>query len=361
MRDYKKESRERQPLVLELAKLGIPGPQIAQLTGWSLATIHSDATAFGGRKQFCAPLKKGHVFRACLLKYSELHQKNELTTLECRLIDALENFLQLTEVHSFLLGLSLSVSILTVTEFAGESKKYEKLIDAIFGTPCNAMTEVEHLEGISEFLKQYFANLTAYNVLEIKNAFELKKSIVAAVVAQFRKGIKPIIGSLFAQRIESVLADLSRREEFILRCRYGIGVIQVSADAIGAKLDLSATRVCQIERKALCRLRHPSRSSRLIQAVQSIGDVVEVSLNEELVAAEKEQLPAILSRSIDTLEFSVRTANCLQNFGIKTIGELVQKSEHELLRSKNFGRKSLKEIKEALGEMGLRLNMTITA
>ncbi len=66
-----------------------------------------------------------------------------------------------------------------------------------------------------------------------------------------------------------------------------------------------------------------------------------------------------LYRSVDELELSVRSANCLQNANIKLIGELVQKTEAEMLKTKNFGRKSLREIKEILATMGLTLGMTL--
>lgn len=66
-----------------------------------------------------------------------------------------------------------------------------------------------------------------------------------------------------------------------------------------------------------------------------------------------------LFRSVDELELSVRSANCLQNANIKTIGDLVQRTEAEMLKTKNFGRKSLKEIKEILAEMGLSLGMKL--
>jgi DNA-directed RNA polymerase subunit alpha len=66
-----------------------------------------------------------------------------------------------------------------------------------------------------------------------------------------------------------------------------------------------------------------------------------------------------LFRSVDELELSVRSANCLQNANIKYIGELVQRSEAEMLKTKNFGRKSLNEIKEVLASMGLSLGMTL--
>ena len=66
-----------------------------------------------------------------------------------------------------------------------------------------------------------------------------------------------------------------------------------------------------------------------------------------------------LYRSVDELELSVRSANCLQNANIKLIGELVQRTEAEMLKTKNFGRKSLREIKEILATMGLNLGMKL--
>ena len=67
----------------------------------------------------------------------------------------------------------------------------------------------------------------------------------------------------------------------------------------------------------------------------------------------------VLYRPVDELELSVRSANCLQNADIKYIGELVQKTEGEMLKTKNFGRKSLNEIKEILAGMGLSLGMRL--
>ncbi len=74
---------------------------------------------------------------------------------------------------------------------------------------------------------------------------------------------------------------------------------------------------------------------------------------------EEEPLNENLFRSVDELELSVRSANCLQNANITLIGELVQRTEQDMLKTKNFGRKSLKEIKEILANMGLSLGMKI--
>jgi DNA-directed RNA polymerase subunit alpha len=72
-----------------------------------------------------------------------------------------------------------------------------------------------------------------------------------------------------------------------------------------------------------------------------------------------ENLAEILNRSVDELELSVRSANCLKNAGIRTIRDLVQKTEKDMLETKNFGRKSLNEIKDILRPMGLSLGMPV--
>jgi DNA-directed RNA polymerase subunit alpha len=75
--------------------------------------------------------------------------------------------------------------------------------------------------------------------------------------------------------------------------------------------------------------------------------------------SDDEPLNENLFRSVDELELSVRSANCLQNANITLIGELVQRTEQDMLKTKNFGRKSLKEIKEILSTMGLSLGMKL--
>src|SRR5246500_4727962 len=89
-----------------------------------------------------------------------------------------------------------------------------------------------------------------------------------------------------------------------------------------------------------------------------------INFEEELETdSRREEKPLIknenLNRSVEELELSVRSYNCLKNANIQSIGELVQKTEAEMLKTKNFGRKSLNEIKEILASMGLSLGMKI--
>jgi len=101
------------------------------------------------------------------------------------------------------------------------------------------------------------------------------------------------------------------------------------------------------------------------QAAKLLKDHMAIFINfEEVPEAAEEpgeralnQMNEILNRSVEELELSVRSYNCLKNANIQTIGDLVQKTEAEMLRTKNFGRKSLNEIKEILQNLGLSFGM----
>jgi DNA-directed RNA polymerase subunit alpha len=105
------------------------------------------------------------------------------------------------------------------------------------------------------------------------------------------------------------------------------------------------------------------------QAAKLLKDHMAIFINfEELPETAEEpaeralsQMNEVLNRSVEELELSVRSYNCLKNANIQTIGDLVQKTEAEMLRTKNFGRKSLNEIKEILSNLGLTFGMKFDA
>ena len=91
-----------------------------------------------------------------------------------------------------------------------------------------------------------------------------------------------------------------------------------------------------------------------------------INFDEEPVAAEEPiedeeiaRIRSLLEKSVEELELSVRSSNCLRAAEIKTLGQLVQKSEAEMLKYRNFGRKSLREIADVLQEMGLQFGMDV--
>ena len=95
-----------------------------------------------------------------------------------------------------------------------------------------------------------------------------------------------------------------------------------------------------------------------IQLFINFDESLEPEITDEAEST-KQPINENLYRRVDELELSVRSANCLKNANIRLIGELVQKSEAEMLKTQNFGRKSLNEIKDILSEMGLTLGLTL--
>ncbi len=110
---------------------------------------------------------------------------------------------------------------------------------------------------------------------------------------------------------------------------------------------------------------HPEDA--LAHSAKIIRDSVQIFINfeeepsaqDDAVSEEEERLRELLNESVEELELSVRSANCLKTANIKTIGDLVRKTETDMLKYKNFGRKSLNEIKEILGGMGLSFGMDV--
>jgi len=96
---------------------------------------------------------------------------------------------------------------------------------------------------------------------------------------------------------------------------------------------------------------------RIFSAIESRGEAEEAIAGPEL----DPRLSEMLSKPIEELDLSVRSANCLKNANIRTLGDLVQRSEREMLSTKNFGRKSLDEIKDVLSSLGLSFGMSRVA
>lgn len=195
-----------------------------------------------------------------------------------------------------------------------------------------------------------------------------------------------------AELIYEALGGLTPREQEIITLRFRLkdGGKPKTLDELAAQLEISRERARQIEVRALRKLPHPYRVKKLEFVAGLVTDEevdayrINIKEQEEKrqwyqrlypeieaeVLQKAAQNPSLLprveelkqkykteydSRPIEELELSVRAANCLGNADIKTVGELCQRSERELLITKNFGRKSLKEIKEILAEMGLSL------
>ena len=192
------------------------------------------------------------------------------------------------------------------------------------------------------------------------------------------------------EMVYKVLQTLSEREQKVLESRFEPSGKVRSLEEVAPEFNVSPERIRQIEAKAFRKLMHSSRRQKLelayslatdaeiesivaTQKVQeeeitwrkrlysSIEEEVlgraarEPSLFEKITRMREARVGEIKFKTIYELELSVRTFNCLESATIKTVGELCEKTEADLLKCKNFGRRSLKEIKEVLKEMGLCL------
>ena len=118
---------------------------------------------------------------------------------------------------------------------------------------------------------------------------------------------------------------------------------------IGDVCHLSAERIRQIVKKAERKLRNPTRFNFIRYGYE--GNVERLTPKYELT--EEDRRADLLNTEIEEMDFSVRTFNCLKRAGINTVQELTQKTEDEMIKIRNLGKKSLDEVKNKLEEMGL--------
>ena len=162
------------------------------------------------------------------------------------------------------------------------------------------------------------------------------------------------------ERLEAVLDTLSPREARVIRERY-LRDRRMTFGELSDIFRVSEKRTWQIGQKALRKLRHPSRSRFLLGRAGLTAPMwspVRTARPHTVIPPPRVLRPDLPLRDrlfleVRDLELSVRLANCLDAAEVRFIGDLVQKSEAELLRTKNFGRKSLREVSELLAVLDL--------
>jgi len=134
----------------------------------------------------------------------------------------------------------------------------------------------------------------------------------------------------------------------------------VEAARVEQRTDLDKL-IIEIEKNGLIEPEEAVRSAArlLIEQLAPFADLKSVSLPSEMPKTSGPQIDPILMRPVDELELTVRSANCLKAENIYYIGDLIQRTETELLKTPNLGRKSLNEIKEVLAARGLTLGMKL--
>ena len=301
--------------------------------------------------------------------------------------------------ESIELNILNKASSFTLNDLMKKQDPYERLLYIIFGESAYVDYDKERrmISDLSEAIKGPSINLSSKETMD---------SIIQYLKSEYIKRIKlgeycfiPL-SDAGKNEFKNVLKTLTPREEKVICLRYGFDEPGESRtlEEVGNLFDVTGENIRRIENQALRKLKHVSRSKilkkylmseriegittqteiiknlyteldkkdekirnlemRLIEAQmkcpKGIEELTEMSLGLD---KDTQHLVNQLSYSVDDLELSVRAANVLRNAKIKYLGELVQKTDEELLHKRNFGRKSLNEIKEVLSGMNLHLGM----
>lgn len=370
MHDYHKQRREREPLVREIYGLGLSAREIAEITEWSQATLALDIRRLGGPKAFAKrPKHNGNVFAAVIRRYAEIRivfKDNEWKVSEeaNAVRQALAAWLREDLILAMLHGLEFTLGQLGTPVYPPERKNHARLLGVILGVavgdPCNV--ESWPFTGTKHWWHDMLAAIKSGEETAPRSRGHLGRMIVRRVLTERRAETMPIWDESVFILVDDMLGTLVERERKIICERFGIGVKEAKTlEQIAPDWNCTRERLRQIEAKAIHKLRTQARKRQLGVLAHPVGN----ALQRELVQRKaKEQAATIepdmnleLFRGVDELEISIRTANCLRNEKIVLIGELVQWIPEELLRTKNFGRKSLKEIKDELDRRGLTLGM----
>ncbi len=253
----------------------------------------------------------------------------EFSTIPGILEDAVEIVLSLKKVRVKLLGdgpATLTMKIKGKKEYFAEDIEKNPLV--IIANPKQKILTVTDTK----------VNLTAEMIVEAGRGY---------VPSELLKRTEAPIGTIFLDAIFSPVLSVNfniQNTRVGTRTDYDQLVMDIKTDGTITPVEV------MVEAASL--VKHH------LTYITSLGVEPQFSSKEQL-DADHRRIREVLKRSIDELEISVRTSNCLKSQSIQTIGDLVKKSGKELLTYDNFGRKSLKELEKILDKMGLKLEMDV--
>ena len=377
MRDYHEERRKREPLVLELYGLGFSVQEVARMKGWSQATITLDVRRLKHEGAFVNRPTKSQVFAAVIKRWAELADGERQ--------EGVDELWEILRAHPYVRGLRAFVEGAVAHQLALENvgmglpEGYRKLLATLFGETAffmNLPGSNEEVGLASECFADFLKEVRAGQVP--KTSTEARWRLATLVRERSALGNILVRGEFLTRRLveltEAALRMLSPREEMVIRMRFGIDREPMTLEQVGAQENIMVNRerVRQIEAKAILKLRHPARSKPIGAGIVTTGELDKrCAQAEEDLAAVREELTNLRERvvragfrefsnrkpypvfdmNVEDLDLTVRAANCLDHAGIHYVGELVQCSEAEMLKTKNFGRKCLKQLKELLAKL----------
>lgn len=370
------ELEARRRLVRQLWQFGLSLAEIAQVLQKTVTMIKNDCRILGLAAKD-RTMKSDQKLAALLQGYAEVVVGDG--TRDDVLQQLLERHPWIRELTAFVDGVVMNRLVMSN---AGTQLPtgYARLLKTVFGEEVYNeeinSPESNRREAITDLLRQVLGGLT------LTSMHEARLHLVQIVAEQFDFG-DVLLGfnpEATITVVDEVLETLSESDRELLRLRFGLGCDTRSVADIAEMRALRPDRIRGDISNALRVLRRPKHVRHLYQHL----DIVRSAMRDrdDLMTRVVEQETEIrrlherarelgvrltlphpkqedLDRHVDEFEFSVRTTNCLQHAKIRYIGQLVQRTEAQMLKIPLFGRKSLKEVKETLAEMGLSLGMKI--
>jgi hypothetical protein len=380
-RTYENHSAERWPLIETLLGLGFTLDQVAQVGGFSKATIRNDLHDHGGTTESLFPDRPKDPavrYRLAFQRYAGLPDGNSpRTPLEQQLYQALETLLELRRMRDYLDGV-LAVDRRFTTLHASEpgDQPWAEFAQMLMGKQTCLSEELFWfvVQGArdGEFVP---SSPKDPGLLESLDVDELRQMVLPLATPERLAPLKAFVTKVVDVQPGEVERSLTEAESRVIVIRYGLdGDSPQTLEETGMILRRTRESIRIIEKKALRKLRarrelldqlRPYAQAAPENSRIAMLKAYVLELNKRLNGHEPSDLYVgelsleVLDRRCEDLDMSVRTANCLQNARIEQIGQLIQLTESQLLQSKNFGRKSLNEVKELLSEFGLRLGIIL--
>jgi DNA-directed RNA polymerase subunit alpha len=292
----------------------------------------------------CAPLERGFgTTIGNALRRVLISSVRGAAITSVKIDGALHEFSALTGVSEDVADIILNLKGVQLQVPEGEPRTLS--IEAV--GPCEiTVADIKHDHAVELFNPEHhIATLSDEGAIRIEMNAEMGKGYMPAEKLKQRYEELPI-GTIV---IDSLFSPIVRANFKVTNARMGedIDLDKLTID-IETDGSISPRDALGLAAKIM---------KEQLQIFIGIDEAVPVDVEEERESSES--LSPNLYRSVEELELSVRSANCLKNANIQYIGQLVQRTEQEMLKTKNFGRKSLKEIKEVLSSMGLSLGMKL--